>query len=210
MDSVYQLPHDDTKGNRTHWKTGVRVIGIAESFQKTDKTSYVVGIIMRGDMRIDGFAFCNPAVGGKDSTDKLLEMYEEISRQDVHAWILGGCVISWFNTVDIHRLYEATALPVICVSYEPSEGLEKYIREYFPDDWISRIDAVNAIGSREKVLLSNGFEVFIVSAGIDIASATNLVNQFTQDGRVPEPVRVARQLAQYVRKKINDDWKSSW
>jgi endonuclease V-like protein UPF0215 family len=50
------------------------------------------------------------------------------------------------------------------------------------------------------VTLDTTFEAFIATAGIEIRPASELVNQFTLDGRVPEPIRVARQLAAEIRK----------
>ncbi len=202
MNSVFTFPNDDMTQSRRHWKEGVRVLGVAESFEKSDAYSYLVGIIMRGDLKIDGFGFCTPKVGGHDATENLLAMYNKLDRKDVHAWMLGGCIISWFNTVDIHLLSNETDIPVICVSYDPSEGLDQYVKEYFPKDWEDRIEKINSIGTREKISLDSGYEVYIACSNIDIESARNLVNQFTSEGRVPEPIRLARQLAAEVRKNF--------
>ena len=103
------------------WKTGVRVLGISESFNRGDTKSIVAGVIMRGDYRIDGFGVCRPIVGGTDSTTSLLSLYQRLDRPDIRAWMLGGSVISWFNIVDIVALHEATKIPVVSVSYNPSE-----------------------------------------------------------------------------------------
>ncbi len=200
MGDSFTFPKDDTNQIRRQWKEGVRVLGVAESFEKSNRYSYLAGVIMRGDFKIDGFGFCNPLVGGMDSTEKLLEMYRSINRKDLHAWMLGGCIISWFNPVDIHRLSHESEIPVICVSYEPSLGLEQYVKEYFPDNWKSRMDMIKRIGDREKFKLDSGYEAFIVCRNIDIRSAKDLVNLFTCSGRVPEPIRVARTLAAETRK----------
>ncbi|MFW9918292.1 MAG: DUF99 family protein [Candidatus Thorarchaeota archaeon] len=202
MNSIFTFPNDDFEERSRQWKGGVRVLGVAESFEKKDHISYVVGIIMRGDLRIDGFGFCNPTVGGLDATEHLFMMYERMERKDIHAWMLGGCIISWFNSVDIHQLAAKTGIPVICVSYEASEGLDRYVKEYFPDNWEMRLEAINAIGQRERFTLDSGLEAFIACAGISSGPAKKLVNQFTSEGRIPEPVRVARQLAAEVRKQF--------
>ena len=94
------------------WKTGVRVLGVAESFEREDKRSVVVGVIMRGDRHIDGLSFCRPHVGGMDATDELIAMYERLNRQDIRVWMLGGSAISWFNIIDIKSLSEATKIPL--------------------------------------------------------------------------------------------------
>ncbi len=200
MNSVHKIEPDHPSLTRVQWKEGIRVLGVSESFQKGEQKSFVAGVVMRGDLRIDGFGFCSPTVGGLDSTESLLEMYERLHRQDIKAWLLGGSIISWFNPIDIHFLAKETELPVVCVSYRPSDGLEKYVREYFPNDWEHRMSRIDALGNRQEITLDHGYSVFIVMADIDLISSTSLVEHFTHSGRVPEPIRVARQLAASFRR----------
>jgi len=174
------------------WKTGVRVLGVAESFNREDTKSIVAGVVMRGDFRIDGFGVCRPNVGGTDSTNSLISLYQRLDRPDIRAWMLGGSVISWFNIVDIVALHETTEIPVVSVSYNPSEGIKKYLKEYFPKDWKERMQLMETVGPREEVTLSTGHTVYLTFAGISKARAKQLVDQFTIDGKIPEPVRVAR------------------
>lgn len=185
------------------WKRGVRVLGVSESFHRSDSYSIVAGIVMRGDMRIDGVSFCQPTVGGMDATEKLVEMFERLGRDDIRAWMLGGCIISWFNVVNSVRLYERTGVPVVCVSYHPSEGIEKYLQEYFPQDWKVRYDSMDTSGIRKEFTLETGHPVFITQAGIGFEDAKRLVNKFTLDGRVPEPIRVARIAAAAIRRDLS-------
>jgi endonuclease V-like protein UPF0215 family len=200
MNQIHEIePQTSLKLIKT-WKTGTRVLGVAESFQKTDKRSIVAGVVMRGDLRIDGAGFCHPKVGGTDATDELVSMFNRIDRMDIRAWLLGGSIISWFNFVDLDRLAELTGIPVTCVSYNPSDGIEEYIKEYFPEDWKSRLEILNRIGERKLVPLSDGFSVYLSASGLDIQRALKLVDMFTIDGRVPEPIRVARILSAALRR----------
>jgi endonuclease V-like protein UPF0215 family len=184
------------------WKTGVRVLGVAESFEREDSRSIVVGIIMRGDRHIDGTGFCLPHVGGMDSTDELISMYKRINRKDIRAWMLGGSAISWFNIVDIEMLSEATQVPVVCVTYHDSNGIEKYLKEYFPDTWQSRYDKLSASGERKEVHLNNGHCVFLTTCGMNLRSGIQLTNLFTDEGKIPEPIRVARITAASLRRDM--------
>ncbi|MDF1540513.1 MAG: DUF99 family protein [Candidatus Thorarchaeota archaeon] len=199
MGSVHKIQQTSLDPKPFQWKAGIRVLGVAESFSRGDRTSYVAGVVMRGDLKIDGFCFCNPAVGGIDSTEQFIRMYHNLKRTDIRTWLLGGSIISWFNTLDIHKIHQETETPVVSISYTPSEGLEKYVREYFPSEWEKRMAAIDSIGTRKEVMLNNGLKVFIVSAGIEEAAAVGIVNHFTHNGRIPEPVRVARQLAASIR-----------
>ncbi len=184
------------------WKQGVRVLGVAESFDRGQEHSVVVGVVMRGDLRVDGLGVCFPEVGGTDSTDRLLEMVERVSRPDIRAWMLGGSVISWFNVVDLNRLHEETGLPVISVTYQPSNGISKYLREYFPSDWGTREQIIERNGTRRAVILRTGCRAYLNAVGLRLPDAVSLVNMFTLDGRVPEPIRLARVVASALRRDL--------
>ena len=181
-------------------KKGVRALGIAESFRKKEKESILAGIVMRGDMYIDGVAIAKISVGGMDATEGVIEIFRSLEREDVNATLLGGCVISWFNIVDIEKVYEETKTPVICVTYEESEGLEKYIKEYFADDCDARIKLYKKLGARERIKLNTGNEILVRFLGMTKSEARVLLNRFTTHGKIPEPIRVARLTARAVLK----------
>jgi endonuclease V-like protein UPF0215 family len=185
------------------WKTGVRVLGVSESFERNDSKSIVAGVIMRGDYRIDGFGICHPTVGGNDATSSLLSMYERLERPDIRAWMLGGSIISWFNIIDISKLHEISNIPVVSISYNPSDGIEKYLKEYFPEDWKHRFATVEKVGPRVEVTLKTGHLVFLTFSGMSKARAKQLVDRFTLDGRIPEPVRVARIAAAGLHRDLD-------
>ncbi len=194
-----QIPAPDKKAQ---WKRGVRVLGISESFEKGDEQSIVVGVVMRGDLVVDGFGMCRPTVGGCDATERIIEMFRRINRDDIRAVLLGGCIISWFNIVDIEHLYDEFHIPIISVTYNPSEGIEEYIQEYFPDDAEIRIALVQKLRNRHQITLENGHQVFLNCIGLHVNKARTLVNQFTRQGKIPEPVRVARICAAGIRRDL--------
>lgn len=201
---VHTLGSGTDSDSTLGWKKGVRVLGVAESFEKADSTSVLAGVVMRGDFLIDGFGVCFPTVGGLDATTELLALYEKMKREDIRVWLLGGHVISWFNIVDIETLHRETNTPVISVSYHPSEGIEKYLVEYFPEDWEKRLELLKSTGKREEIQLSTGHSVFLNTAGIGLQRAKRLVDNFTLDGRVPEPIRVARTIAAGLKRDLPD------
>lgn len=196
--------HADDRHSHAPWKRGVRVLGVAESFVKGDRYSNTVGVVMRGDLMIDGLGYCRPTVGGTDVTSQLLSMFSALGREDIRVWVLGGSVVSWFNIVDLHELSRVSGVPVVCVSYYASEGILEYLKEYFPDDWEARWDTVRRNGERQAVRLNNGHEVFVNTVGISTRRAKSLLDMFTVHGRVPEPVRVARVAAAALRRDLGD------
>lgn len=114
-------------------KKGLRAFGIAESYSGRT-LSTLAGVVMRKDLRIDGFSFGTVTVGGVDATDTILAMIRDLERSDLNVVMLSGCVIAWFNVISPVVIHEKTGLPVICVTYEDSDGLLGDIRRHFPDD----------------------------------------------------------------------------
>ena len=177
-------------------KKGVRVLGIAESFRKgIGEKAVLAGVIMRGDFIIDGIAFGECTVGGLDATDNIIEMYHSLKREDIMAIMLNGCIISWFNVIDLQRLHKETRLPIISISYRPSKGIRKYFIEYFPEDWEKRIEIYERNGPRIEIRNKNNLNLYLRAIGIDTDDAAKLVDRYTIFGRIPEPLRIARLIA---------------
>ena len=181
-------------------KKGVRVLGIAESFIKGETKSILVGIVMRRDLIIDGVIIDYVTLGGLDSTDTIIRMFNTLSRNDINYIMLSGSVISWFNVIDLNRLYYEINIPVISVSYEETEGLLKYFKEYFPRDWLYRYVIHLRNGSRRSLRLSNGMRIFYRSIGVSRVEAEEVIDRFTLEGKYPEPIRVARLIARAILK----------
>lgn len=149
---------------------------------------------MRADMRIDGMAFAHATVGGDDATQAVIRIYEKLDREDVNALLISGAAVSWFNIIDLQEVFSFAKRPIVSLTYEASLGLERYLREYFPQSE-DKLRSYQRLGNREVVRLKTGHEVYVRAFGATAEEARNMLNKFTKDGRVPEPVRVARLAA---------------
>lgn len=177
-------------------KKAIRCLGVSESFIKgVSDQSVLAGVVMRADMTIDGFTFSKAKVGGIDATEKIVGMYKALKRDDINLLMLNGCVISWYNVVDLNQVSEETRLPLICVTYEESKGLEKYFKELFPEDHQFRINIYRNNGPRTVLKLLTGYNVYIRFLNMNLDEARVVLDKFTLQGAVPEPLRVARLLA---------------
>lgn len=180
-------------------KKAIRVLGLAESFSKNlGHYAVLAGVVMRSDLVLDGIVIGKCRVGGMDATDSIIEMYCRLDRDDISALMINGCIISWFNVIDLGRLYKELNLPSMCLTYYPSRGLRDYFVKYFPEDWIERVRIYEGSGPRVEVTNKNGFKIYLRAVGVDIETAINLINKYTLFGRVPEPLRVARLIAHAV------------
>jgi len=184
-------------------KKAFRALGISESFVKglSDK-SILAGVVLRSDGIIDGFTFSRATVGGMDATERVIDMYKALERDDINVLMLNGCVISWYNVIDLQRVYEETAIPLICVTYEESPGLERYFIELFPEDYGKRIEVYRKNGPRTVVRLHTGQEVYVRFYGMRLEDAKGILNKFTLHGAIPEPLRIARLLARGIMRML--------
>lgn len=163
----------------------------------------MAGAVFRSDMILDGFSFSKVKVGSMDSTQKIVKMYQALKRDDINLLLLNGCIISWYNVVDLNYLAEVIALPLICVTYKKSEGLERYFIELFPRDWQSRVEIYHRNGPRTTMKLHTDHVVYVRVLGMSEDEALKTLNKFTLNGGVPEPLRIARLIARsLVRSRI--------
>lgn len=173
-------------------KKGIRVLGIAESFKKTSICSTLAGIVMRRDLVIDGMIFGNATIEGNDATQSILSMYESLKRNDVNCIMLDGLIISMYNIIDGKEIQESTDLPVIAITFNDSQGLQGAINHHFSEDSKIKLEQYYKLGQRDKILLKTGKNLFIRYWGISLKEASTIINSFTLQGSIPEPIRIAK------------------
>ena len=140
-------------------------------------------------------------MGGDDATSALLRMYRRLKREDVNLIMLAGCVISRYNIIDLDEVASKSGLPVVCLTYNESKGIEDAISRHF-DHPEERLEKYRRLGTRSSVLLRTGHRVYLRNAGIDDSDARGALDAFTLQGGVPEPVRLAKLLARCASSRV--------
>jgi uncharacterized protein len=176
-------------------KRGIRVLGVAESFRPSQRWSVLSGVVMRGDLVVDGLVIGRASVGGDDATASIASLYRRLGRNDVNLIMVSGCILSLYNIIDVDGLAAKTKVPIVCLTYRETAGIEEAIRRHFPDDAEEKLVSYRALGERKKLVLKSGRAVFARTSGISPSEASRVVDSFTLQGSVPEPVRVAKLLA---------------
>jgi endonuclease V-like protein UPF0215 family len=176
-------------------KKGIRVLGIAERFRKTSAYSTLAGVVMRRDMVIDGMVFGNVTIEGNDATQNIFSMFRSLKRNDINCIMLDGLIISMYNIIDGDELGGKTNIPVIAITFKDSQGLEGTIQHHFSNDSKFKLEQYRKLGQRDKILLKTGKILFIRSWGISSKEASTIVNCFTLQGSIPEPIRIAKLAA---------------
>jgi uncharacterized protein len=176
-------------------KPGIRVLGVAESFKEGQRRSVLAGVVMRADLVVDGLALGATSVGGDDATRSIVRLYRRFRRNDINLLLVSGAILSLYNIVDVDELARRTRVPVVCLTYKETSGIEGSIRRHFPDGADDKLLAYRRLGARRGIRLGSGYSVYARLSGIDAASAKAVLDTFTLQGALPEPVRVARLLA---------------
>jgi endonuclease V-like protein UPF0215 family len=180
-------------------KKGIRILAIAESFQKYDRKSILAGIVMRRDLVVDGIIYADTIVGGNDGTNKVLTMIDSLARTDINCVLLGGLIISLFNILNGKHINEITKIPVIAISYRRSPGLQGSIHGI---DKKEKITNYLKLEERKPLTLWTGKTIFIRHWGLEFADASNLLNALVIQGSKPEPLRLAALAARAYRNYI--------
>lgn len=173
-------------------KSGVRILGIAESYQ-TEMSTLCGAVTTTGGI-LDGCEFTECTVGGTDVTDSILSLWSAIDRPDIQAVLLSGVALAWYNIVELHRVNSSIPVPVIAITYEESEGLREAIETEFDEtDALVRLQAYETLPQRREISV-NGKSLYVRSPG-DVKDIVEIIRAVTPAGGRPEPVRVARILA---------------
>jgi uncharacterized protein len=182
-------------------KPGIRALGVAESFAQGQKRSVLAGVVMRSDFVVDGVVLGKTEVGGDDATQSIAGLFRRLHRNDVNVIMVSGAILSLYNIVDVDKLAGRTGLPVVCLTYKETAGIEGSIRRHFPEGAEEKLVAYRRLGKRVGVKLRTGHRVYIRSAGVEVKEAKPVLDAFTLQGSVPEPVRVAKLFARAAARR---------
>lgn len=175
-------------------KTGVRALGVAESFR--GEVSTLAGCVVRADRVVDDLRFSTCTVGGTDATERVLDLWERLDRPDVRYVLAAGIAPAWYNVFDLHALARGTDRPVLAVTFEePERSLrEALAAEFEGSELTARLATFERQPSPRRVRV-NEETLFVRAVGCEASEARDVVRAFTPEGGRPEPLRVARLAA---------------
>lgn len=156
----------------------------------------------RGDVRIIGAVFSGPRLEGvlsskvrRDGANATRVVSAMIRgcrfAPQLQAVLLQGIAFAGFNVVDIHRLSQELAIPVLVVARNAPE------RDAIRDALLTKVPGgKRKWGLIEKAGLMEAMEnLWVQRAGLDEESARLLLRQHARHGHLPEPLRTAHLIA---------------
>jgi endonuclease V-like protein UPF0215 family len=151
-------------------------------------------------MLLDGVVFGRALVGGEDATSQIISMFMKLDREDINCIMINGLIISLYNVVDGQKIFEKSGIPVIGVTYKESQGIEDRFFAYFAQSEAEeRVKAYRNLGSRDLITLKTGMTLYVRTWGISPAKTLHILNSFVIQGKIPEPLRIARLISRAAR-----------
>jgi len=188
-------------------KAQVRVIGIDDSpfeFRKSKQT-WLVGVVFRGNLWMEGVVIKRIRVDGMDATDVVMEMIMNTKfSSQIRVAFLDGITFGGFNLVDIEGVYRETGVPVVSI-VERMPNIESMKRS------MARLPGFER---RLEVLLKSDAPVrmrlrgtnkslYVQSAGIEHDELVRVLELCKKAGTIPEALREARMIASALPKIVD-------
>ncbi|MBO8182078.1 MAG: DUF99 family protein [Archaeoglobus sp.] len=174
-----------------------RFVGFDDSFRIYGSISelkgseaVVVGCVTAGTLP-EGFMFDRIKIDGMDSTEKIVAMVKRSKfREQIKCIFLSGLTLGGFNTVNISRLNEETAIPVVVVMRRQPDfdAIKKALENVSEKE--ERWKAIEAAGEVFRV-----GKVYVQLKGCSAEDAESFLKLSTAESHVPEPLRLAHMVA---------------
>ena len=130
-------------------KKEIRVIGIDDApFNKFRKGNVlVIGAVFRGGSWLDGILSTKVSIDGNNATRKLIEIINKCKfKPQLQCIFLDGIAVGGFNIVDIEKIYETTALPIITITRDEPDfvKIKNALKNNFTN-WEKRWNILNKL-----------------------------------------------------------------
>lgn len=151
----------------------------------------VVGTVFAG-ARLDGVVSTKVRRDGANASARLAETVvgSRFHRQ-LHAVLLQGVALAGFNVVDVPRLADRLALPVLVVARHRPDmaAVRRALIERVPGG-ARKWRLIERLGPMEPLA-----GLYVQRWGIDAAAAERLLRKTSINGKLPEPLRTAHLIA---------------
>jgi uncharacterized protein len=180
-------------------KNQIKLLGIDDGpFSFHDKSSILIGTIVRGNGYLEGVLKSSFTIDGLDVTDVMIDMIRSSHHyKQLKAVLLDGVTFGGFNIVDIDKIFQKTNLPVITITRDKPDlpSIKQALQNHF-SDWKERFNLI--LSSPVSMCETKHNPIFITRAGIEFEKAKEIITLSTIRGVIPEPIRIAHLIASGV------------
>ncbi len=150
----------------------------------------VVGAVY-AKLQLHGVLIGKVEKDGLDAADRLVTLVGQSKfAPTLHLIMLQGITLAGFNVVDVFSMHERLNLPILVVSRKLAdmEAIKDALQKVRggQEKWavIERLGPMEPAG-----------RVYVQRVGLTLEQAADIVKQFTVEGHLPEPLRVAHLIA---------------
>lgn len=181
-------------------KSEIRVLGFDDgSFEPSDESTSLSGVIMRGGEEVEGFLVDEVEVDGNAVTSTMVQMIEDSRHKDqLRVVLMSGITFGGFNVLDIDKFFDEIGIPVIIVSRDKPdmEAVKDALKNL--SDWEEKWEKLRKAGGVVPVEgvgpEGGGSTVYVQFRGIDLEKVEEIVNLTSTNSSIPEPLRIAHMV----------------
>jgi hypothetical protein len=151
----------------------------------------VVGVVY-ARLRFTGVLVGEVAKDGDDAADVLARLVTGSKfAENLNLILLQGIALGGFNVVDVFALHERTGLPVLVVARRAPDvaAVREALLHNVPGG-ARKWALIERLGPMEP-----SGRVYVQRAGLTLEEAATIVELFSVEGYIPEPLRVAHLIA---------------
>lgn len=174
-------------------------MGIDDSpFTRSDKSCYLVGVLMRMDFYIEGFVSNEIRVDGSDSEKSIIAILTSKLGKNADIVMTNGITFGGFNLIDPERVSALTGKPVITVTKKmPDLGTMKdaIIKHLGDNEKVSVLERMVP----EEIRLKSEKVLYCNYTGISLNDTRLILSKTIKQGAIPEPLRMAHLIGRFVK-----------
>ncbi len=180
-------------------KRNLRILGIDDSpFLRGDRSCYLIGVVMRLDLYIEGMIMSEITVDGTDASDRMVELASSDLGRSCNVILTQGVTFGGFNMIDPDFVYASSGKPVLTVTDRNPDLLtmKTAIRKHLRNEAL-----VNLLDKLvpEQITLPDGSVYYVNRSGISREETKGLLRKTLIRSKVPEPVRIAHLIGRLLK-----------
>ncbi|HDD46203.1 MAG TPA: DUF99 family protein [Candidatus Aenigmarchaeota archaeon] len=179
-------------------KREIRIIGWDDSaFDFSNNTTFIIGVIFRAGVWMDGVIFKEIHIDGFDVTEKIIEAVLETKHYDqLRLIMLSGITFGGFNVADIKEISKETELPVVVIirNMPDIEAMKRALSKM--EGYEIRLKALKNAGKifpieiNNKIIKKKGI-IYYQLYNIKRREAEEIIRLTCVHSLIPEPLRIA-------------------
>lgn len=174
----------------------IRVAGVDDAPFAKERGSVVnVSAIICSNTRFEGMLWGEVTKDGADATEQLLAMLQHSKFiEQLHVVLIDGVAVGGFNIIDINHLAAELSLPCIAVMRKPPDfsAIDKALQNFA--DYARRAALIQAAGE-----VHSAEPFYFQTAGLEPDVAAAALQQLTDNGNVPEALRLAHLIGSAIK-----------